>query len=159
MQDIVAQYPSLWLELQEADELDETENEFEEGFTARIGDDHFFIHARAVLPLKDLDTGIGFGLWVEVERQDYEKYLKVVDIDEEYKDYSAEGRLAQEWPGFPDTEGLKVRIRPARVEEKIYITEILEKPSDIALEMALQMSPDDEAQKDMVRKMIMAYLG
>jgi hypothetical protein len=155
MSDIVAQYPNLILDLMDSHDQS---FEYEAGFTAKTDNGHFFIHCRAVLPLKDIDNGIGFGIWVEVDQSAYEKYVEVVDVDDKYKDFVADGFLAHDWPGFPETEGLKVKIRPIRVEEKVYITEVLETPADIALEMAHQMSPDDTHQKELLLKMIQAAL-
>lgn len=130
---------------------------FEKGYIASLDDSRFFVHARATLPLKDIDNGIGFGLWIEVSKEDYEAYLATENDDEAYKGYSADGVLAHEWPGFLDSMGLKVRVRTIRVNEKIYVTEVLDAPEDIALKVALLMQADDQKQKSLVENMVRAY--
>jgi hypothetical protein len=156
--DIVAQLP---------DELAVVEKEkgqlpdnvkIEPGY-ACLWNDRYFIHTRATLPLKDIDGGIGFGLWVEVSKETFSQYMTTGDNEPAYKDFKTNGTLANNWPGFENTLGIEVTVRTIRTNEKVYITEVhIDKPRDPLFEVALSMQHDDIQMKEKVSNLISSYL-
>lgn len=116
----------------------------------------YFVQARAVLPLKAFDNGVGFRLWVEVTKEDDEKLMEAVKSYEAYMQFVCEGALANEWAGFEKMKGAKVRIRPVRKEEKLYITEVLEM-KDPLFEVAAMTAADDEKGIKKIEDLVTAY--
>lgn len=97
-----------------------------------------FIHTRATLPLLAVDEGVGFGLWVEVDPAEFERYISAVSDDAQYGSFQTEGILANAWPGFFQTTGLPVKVSTIRMNEKVYITEVrLDRIRDVLFETAL----------------------
>jgi len=153
--DIVAQYPDEFAELAVKDH--------EQGIwlsgTVGLNERHF-IHARATLPLKDIESDLGFGLWVEVKKEDLEKYKEALDDDEKYKKFEAEGILANSWPGFENTLGIKVKIKTIHLSEKVYITDVFpDNTSDPLFRIALTMQKHQIELKNQVRKLIVAWMN
>lgn len=123
-----------------------------------IWNDRYFIHTRAVLPLKDFENGVGYGLWVEVKKDDFDKYLEAEKDAEKYKNFQVEGTLANIWPGFENIFGIKVKIKTVNVEEKVYISEVyLDKPRDPAFEVALNTQVGDKEGVESIRKLAYSY--
>lgn len=97
-----------------------------------------FIHTRATLPLLAVDEGVGFGLWVEVEPAEFQRYISAVTDDAKYGSFQTKGILANSWPGFFQTIGLPVKVMTVRMNEKVYITEVsLDRVRDVLFETAL----------------------
>lgn len=158
MQDIVAQLPDVLVRYKKEHGTLPLDAKIEEKFSC-IWQNKYYIHTRVTLPLLAIDQGIGFGLWVELSQADFEKYLAVVDDDAQYKDFQAQGKLANEWPGFEETLGISVKVRPIRLDEKIYITEVLSDHTlDPILQVALLAQKDDTKIIENVRKVVMAWM-
>lgn len=132
---------------------------FHPGYVLVIPKQRYFIHTRAMLPLKDIEHGVGFGLWVEVSRDDFGKYNDTAVDDEKYKNFECEGTLANNWPGFMDTLGMKVKVRAISVDQKVYIWQVLDKPNDMLLETALLTDSQDEKMKERIRGLVTAYVN
>ena len=131
----------------------------EPGFTC-VWNDRYFIHTRAVLPLLDLENGIGFGLWVEVAKEDFDRYSEAVDDDEKYKIFRTDGMLANEWPGFEGAYGLKVVVRTIKMDQKVYITEVLpDHPIDPLLQVSFLAQKGDEKTKESIRNVVVTWMG
>jgi len=159
MGDIVAQLPNAILMYKHLQGDFPSDMEYEPGFIC-AWDNHFFIHTRATLPLYDHTNGIGFGLWVEVSQEDYQKYLQASGDDNLYKDFIAKGTLANDWPGFENMAGIGVTIRTVSSEEKPYITEVDDdRTRDPLFYVALRMQKDDTDTLQMVRELISAYIS
>lgn len=156
-QDIVAQLPEPIIQLQRLGGTKDVDFFIDENFVAKIPkDEEYFVHARAMLPLKDLKDGVGFGLWVKVSKEDFELYLRAIQDPNVYKKFSCVGSLANTWPGFPKTFGDHVRLQV--VQEDLFITEYLSEPKDIQMRRSLLAQPDDQETKEFVRNLAMSYL-
>lgn len=123
------------------------------------GKDHYFIHARATLPLKDFHDGIGFALWVEVSKESFGGYLETENNDEKYLKFEADGTLANNWPGFENTFGLKVKLKTINASEKVYIWDVfVNNTTDPLFRIALQMQKHQEDLKNQVKHLVEAYM-
>jgi hypothetical protein len=110
-----------------------------------------FIHTRATLPLQAVDDGVGFGLWVEVEPTEFQRYISAVTDDNLYGSFDTEGFLANSWPGFFQTIGLPVKVATVRMSEKVYITEVgLDRVRDVLFETALMTETTPEVRADIL---------
>lgn len=158
LQDFVAQLPEPILQLMRLGGQEGQDFTVEKGFIAEIPDKEYFIHCRAMLPLKDLKSGVGFGLWVSIPKADFELYLRAVDDDDLYRRYVVVGSLANDWPGFPGTYGDRVKVRTVHLAEKVYITEYLSEPQDVLMRVSLLAQPDDFDNKERIRELAMGYL-
>lgn len=158
LQDFVAQLPEPILQLQRLGGQEGKDFIVESGFTAQIPTKEYFIHCRAMLPLKDLKTGVGFGLWVSIPKVDFDLYLKAVEDDDLYRQFVVVGSLANDWPGFPGTYKDRVRVRTVHLREKVYITEYLSEPQDVLMRVSLLAQPDNFETKEKIRELAMSYL-
>ena len=158
IQDFVAQLPDPILQIERLGGKEGVDFLVEKGFIAEIPGREFFIHARAMLPLKDLEHGVGFGLWVRVTKDDFNLYTRAVENDKLYRDFVAVGNLANTWPGFLDSYDDRVRVRTVRLSQKVYITEYLSEPKDVLMRRSLLASPEDTDTKDHIRELAMTYL-
>ena len=131
--------------------------EFHAGFACKWGD-RFFIHARATLPLMDLDKGVGFGLWVEVTSHDFFRFLSATQDHHLYKTFKFDGALANHWPGFHGACGLKVVVRTVKVDQKVRICEVVANFDEVdpSLYTSLNMSADDAIARVALRKYLHA---
>ncbi len=133
--------------------------QFEEGVYC-VWDARTFVHARATLPLQAIDDGVGFGLWVEIEPEELQRYVEAVVDDEQYSQFSTEGLLANSWPGFLNTLGLPVKIETIRLSDKIYITEVqLDRLRDVLFETALLAENVADLEQIDIRGLITAWMG
>ena len=156
-QDIVAQLPDPIVQLQRLGGTKNVDFFVEKGFIAKIPkDEGYFVHARAMLPLNDLKDGVGFGLWVQVSKDDFDLYLRSIENEELSDRFSCVGTLANTWPGFPETFGDHVKLKI--VQGELYITEYLSEPKDIQMRRSLLAQPDDQETKEFVRNLAMSYL-
>ena len=157
--DLVAQYPkdiSDYLRIN--GKLPEDFEMSSTGARCIWGGKRYFVLARVVLPLKAFDNGVGFRLWVEVTKEDHDKLMEAVKSYEAYMKFVCEGTLANEWAGFENMKGTKVRIRPIRKEEKLYITEVLE-TKDPLFEIAALTATDDEKGIKRIEELVVAYVN
>ncbi len=158
-QDIVADYPQeIAAYAQEFGALP-ADLEFEPGYYCRW-QGRAYIHTRATLPLHAIDDGVGFGLWVEIEPSELDRYLEAQQNDELYKQFKTEGLLANSWPGFMDAYGLPVTVRTIRVDEKVYITEVhLDRMRDVLFEVALTAQQADAAMREQILNLVQAWMS
>ena len=128
------------------------EMEFEPGYICSW-DNRYFVHTRATFPLHDIDNGVGFGLWVEIAKEDYDKYLAAETDDEKYMAFESKGMVANYWPGFKEIYGLIVTIKAINVTEKIYIWEINNPGGvDRTFDEALMIKPEEKDKIETLRK-------
>lgn len=159
MKDIVADLPDELVEYKKVHGQLPVDIDFEPGFYCVWDSKRFFVHTRATLPLKDIEEGIGFGLWVELSKENFARYAKANTDDELYKDFRTEGTLANEWPGFEGMSGTPVVVRTIKVDEKVYITEVkLDRPRDVLFEAALYLQRGDLKTKQKLEDLVKSYL-
>ncbi|MEO8581755.1 MAG: DUF2199 domain-containing protein [Patescibacteria group bacterium] len=158
LQDFVAQLPEPIIQIKRLGGQDGLDFTVQKGFIAEIPGKEYFIHCRAMLPLKDFKSGVGFGLWVAISKPDFDRYLRATDDDELYRQFAAVGSLANDWPGFPGTLADRVRVRTVHLSEKVYITEYLSEPKDVLMRVSLLAQPDNFETKERIRDQAMSYL-
>lgn len=129
--DIVCAYPDdLAQYVREHGELPEDVT-FDENFLCVWADQRHFIHTRATLPLAHVDEGVGFGMWVEVTADDFSLFLNALEDDALYEELAFEGVLANDWPGFPGSLGLRVAVRALAAGDKVHIEALLAEEESI----------------------------
>jgi hypothetical protein len=69
-----------------------------------------YLRGIAYIPIQGTDTNFGWGLWVEVNEDTFQKYLEVYEVDAS-KEPPVEGFLANTPPDYEDTNTLKVKIQ------------------------------------------------
>jgi hypothetical protein len=159
MQDIVAQLPEELAIFEKINGHLPDDVNIKPGFIC-TWNGRYFIHSRATLPLKDIHEGIGFGLWVEVSKTDFDVYLEAENDDSSYEKFKVKGTLANSWPGFENILGITVTVRTISLNEKVYITEVhMDKPRDPLFEVALLAQKDDLKMKKRIKDLVYAYLG
>lgn len=83
---------------------------------AKIGSDlsrfgeRFFLRGVAYIPVKDTDRSYGWGIWVEVSKDDFDDYFESFEEDNSSKPKFA-GIVANEIPYYENTTGLKVEVQ------------------------------------------------
>lgn len=147
---IVASLPDLILEYQKNGRDDE-EIIIEDGYVSAINGKNYFIHIVATIPVKEYSSDLEFGLWVEVSREDFFKYV-IAKEDKIYANFEATAYLANDWPGFPNTCGDQVQIKVLDVKSKPQIINI--QPSDIELAKYIEAGSVDEKAKGLLEKRI-----
>lgn len=124
-----------------------------------VWNDRYFIHTRSTLPLKDIGNGIRFGLWVEVSKENFSQYIATGNNETVYKNFNITGTLANNWPGFENTLGIKATVGTVRTNEKISITEIRnDKPRDPLFEAVLFMHHNDIQMKEKSAVLLLVIL-
>lgn len=153
-QDVVAQYPEEVRAFKHIHkELPADMNYAEK--EACTWENRFYIHTRVTLPLTDIENGLGFGLWVELSKENFKLWYEANTSDDAaYMSLRLPGKLASLWPGFLDTYGLEVIVGAVSVDEKLYIVDV---PEDQKMDLTLQaslirpVSPESiEQQKELV---------
>ena len=158
MRDVSAVYPDSIAEMISLTGNPPTEMLFEPGFICAY-EDHYWIHARATLPLLAIENGVGFGLWVEVTKADIKRYQAATENDNLYQSFITQGKLANQWPGFENIKGAQVTVRTVHLNEKVYITEVsADYRDDPLFEVALNTQVNDEAGISRIRDLVMAYM-
>jgi len=73
-------------------------------------DDRYFI--RGLLPIRfaESDGYFGWGLWVEVDRTVFKRYLEIYELDASDEPL-AEGTLANHLAGYPDERSCRVTLQ------------------------------------------------
>jgi len=162
MKDVVAEYPDEIADYKKLKGDIPAEVKFEKGFFC-IWENKFtryFIHTRATLPLKDINGGIGFGLWVELTQEDFDKFMKAQEGDKLYADFMAEGTLANNWPGFENVNFLKVVVKGVKPDQKPYIWEVkVDDTVDPVFRMALLTQKDDVKRQEEIRALVQAWMN
>jgi hypothetical protein len=153
-QAVVADLPDPIVEYQKSGKTDE-EILIEPGLMAVINGKSYFIRCVATLPVKDFTSDLEFGLWVELEREDFFKYKAALDDDEKYKIFEAHGYLMNTWPAFPGTLGDDVTVKVINVNEKPFIVDI--NPSDVELGKYIEVGSMSDAVKQNVRNRIVKF--
>lgn len=156
-QDVVARYPKEISDFYLQSGKFPDNFKFEEGFACMLEGEKYFIHCRVVLPLRAFDKGVGFGLWVEVTKEEFEDYVTIEEDDVRYLKFQVLGKLANQWPGFENMIGARVMVRAVSVEEKVYITEILD-VNDPLLQTAILIDSGDEIKIAEMEKMVQSYV-
>lgn len=130
---------------------------FEEGALAVLDKEHFYIKVVGTIPLRAFEDGLQFGFWVEISKDDFNRFFDANEDDELYMKYVAEGTLANDWPGFEGTEGLKVKVRPIKLDRGLYVTEVSEAQANPLFTVAINASVEDDETKQKVKKLVDAF--
>ncbi len=157
-QDIVAKYPKDISDYYRINSKFPDNFRIDEGFVCALSGERYFIHTRAVLPLKALESGVGFGLWVEVSRDDFMRYVNIGDNDELYKDFKCDGVLANEWPGFEKMKGSRVVVKTILASDKVYISEVLD-IKDPLFQDAILTQVDNQQKIEEIFNLVKAYVN
>lgn len=157
-QDVVARYPKDISDYYRINGKFPDNFKIEEGFVCALNGERYFIHTRAVLPLKALENGVGFGLWVEVGRDDFMRYINIGDNDELYKNFECDGVLANEWPGFENMKGTRVVVKTILASDKVYISEVLD-IKDPLFQIAILTPTDNQQKIEEIFDLVKAYIG
>lgn len=152
--DYVAQLPDPIVDYQKSGRKDK-EIQVDKGVVAAIQGERYFIHCVATLPVQDFKSDLGFGLWVEVNRDDFFRYIKSQENDEDYLGFSCEGTLANPWPLFPSTYGNLVKIKVIDKEQKPFIVDV--GSSDVELSKYEKVGSLDSRQKEILRKRVKRF--
>jgi hypothetical protein len=73
-------------------------------------DDRFYIRGFVEIPRTDSRNTFAFGMWAEVPRRQFERYVELYSDDRQAEESPFDGRLANELSGYSTTTGLKVLI-------------------------------------------------
>ena len=73
-------------------------------------DGRYFIRGFLPIPLIERQEHYGWGVWVEVDRPTFERYLELFDVDAR-KEPPVRGLLANEVPTYPESIGLPVQVQ------------------------------------------------
>lgn len=71
----------------------------------------FMIRGVLDLPIAGADEQFGWGVWAEIDRQDYQRYLAVWGQDDEEQVPPFPGRLAGGIGAYPDSDRLAVSVK------------------------------------------------
>lgn len=157
-QDIVAELPDEVASYEKEHGRLPDDLKLEPGLICKYND-KYFVHTRATLPLKSIDTGVGFGLWVEVDTDTFISYYEALEDDELYKDFKAEGKLANEWPGFKNLYGVSVTFRTIKTDDKVYITEVHDIQNRDPLFYSVMLAQADDIEKiKEIEELTQAYM-
>lgn len=84
--------------------------------------DRFFIRCLLCVPFADSkDDYFGWGVWAEVDRAVFDRYLEIYEIDGSGEP-PATGVLANSIPPYRDADGSKVIVHFARQDERPTLT-------------------------------------
>ncbi|ATR79066.1 DUF2199 domain-containing protein [Moraxella osloensis] len=70
----------------------------------------FFIRCLLKIPFNEQPDYYGWGVWVEVAEQDFDRYIELYDKDGS-SEPSVSGTIANSVPGYPPTLGLAVDVQ------------------------------------------------
>ncbi|OYT87623.1 MAG: hypothetical protein CFE46_10770 [Burkholderiales bacterium PBB6] len=74
-----------------------------------LDESRYFIRGIVQVPLQELDDDFAWGIWAEVDKATHDHYVAGFN-DNALLGTKAEGRLANDIPGYSATSGLEVRI-------------------------------------------------
>lgn len=75
-----------------------------------LDESRFFIRGVIPLPFRDSSEEYCWGVWVEVPREEHDKYVRSYD-DDLSAEKAFQGRLANRIPGYAETLGIPVTVR------------------------------------------------
>ena len=156
---LIAEMPSEIAEYLENDG-DPDGVDIEEDFSATLtlseDEIHYFILCTATLPVEDYESNLGFGLWVEVFEDDFERFVEAQGNDEAYAKFACTGTLANDWPLFDKTIEDEVEIKVLGAEYKPHIIKI--DASNDELKKYVEKSSLDENAKNHLRSRLMKLI-
>lgn len=116
-----ADTPFQFGELTEEDRADKAELH---GETCIINQKDFFIKGNLLLPVEGNES-FNWNIWVKIAQPDFDKILETWDDENRFLQQPYEGVLATRLSLYPETIGLKIRLRNQRVGVRPHI-EVLE---------------------------------
>lgn len=72
----------------------------------------FYVRGVLEVPVVDHDDEFHWGVWAQVERADFERYVQAWGDDTEDAMEPFDGRLANRVRAYRDSEGLRITVRP-----------------------------------------------
>ena len=82
-----------------------------------LDDARHFIRGVLSIPVAGLDEPWGLGLWVEVAKADFDRYVELFNEDAP-DEPPFPGTIANDFPGFPDALGARVEVRLLSATER-----------------------------------------
>ena len=108
-----------------------------------LDESRYFLRAILPVPIEDGDA-FCWGVWVEVSRQDHDRYLKAYSADELNELEPIKGCLANELPVYEESLGAPVRLMPSadqRPDVVVLQEGLLATEQQVGMRFSLEMSP------------------
>jgi hypothetical protein len=81
----------------------------------------FFVRGLLPLPVNDTDQYFGWGVWAQVSKAAYKRYIKLWQVDGSAEP-PFDGNLSATMPGYPDTNDLEVALQLGDPSQRPTIT-------------------------------------
>lgn len=85
-------------------------------FRSPDGSEHYYVRGLLEIPIPSLDRYFGYGAWIEVDAQTYERLAELWDDEHGREEPPFAGRLANELTPYAGTLGLPVMLQLREVE-------------------------------------------
>jgi hypothetical protein len=85
-------------------------------FRSRDGTEHHYVRGLLEIPIPSLDRYFGYGAWIEVDAQTYDRLAELWDDERGRDEPPFAGRLANELAPYERTVGLPVMLQLREVE-------------------------------------------
>ena len=115
--DIRMGLPEPVFELSEEERADRAEFGEDSGiFRAPDGREHYYVRALLQIPVPALDRYFGYGTWVEVDGESFDRLGELWDDEAGIDEPPFSGRLANELAPYEETFGLPVMLKLREVD-------------------------------------------
>jgi hypothetical protein len=115
-------------------------NEAERGRRAWISDDfavldetHFYVRGLLEIPIPELESRFGYGVWLEVEQHDFAELLEHWTDPEQSEFAPTPGLIANELEPYIATNGLRALLQPVSAD-LLPLVEVLDSAHPLALD-------------------------
>jgi hypothetical protein len=85
-------------------------------FRSPDGEEHYYVRGLLELPIPALDTYFGYGAWIEVDGESYDRLGELWDDERGRDEPPFVGKLANELAPYESTHGLPVMLQLREVE-------------------------------------------
>lgn len=75
-----------------------------------VDDEHYFVRAVLLLPIRGTDEDYGYGVWASLSKPHFDRYLALFDGDPPPGEGPWFAWLGNSVPGYPETHALKTRL-------------------------------------------------
>lgn len=91
-----------------------------------VDDEHFFIRALCRLPIEGSEQEFGWGVWVSLSEQNFQRYFDSYDDPDQSKLGGMFGWFSNQLPDYPDTLSLQTTVVPQDSNQRplVYISEV-----------------------------------
>jgi hypothetical protein len=80
----------------------------------------FYLRGVLELPVRGSDSPFGWGIWVEVAKEHFDRYVALFDNPEQGREPPFPGAVANALPGYPTTLGVTVSAHISKVETPLH---------------------------------------